>query len=155
MTSTIEKRARENGIEIPEPPPSGANHLPFIQTGNLLFISGQQPIVNGERKFLGLVGADISPEEAKAGCRVCALNMIGQVRKALNGDLDRVVRCVRIAGFVNAAPDFYASPDVIHGASEAIVEVFGDAGWHSRTAMGAGPLPFNVSVLIDGVWEIR
>lgn len=155
MVSTIEAKARSAGIEIPEPPPSGANHVPVVQTGNLLFISGQQPIVNGERKYLGRVGADISLEDAKAGARACGLNMIGQVRKALDGDLDRVVRCVKITGFVNAAPDFYESPDVLHGASEVIVDVFGDAGLHSRIAVGAGPLPFNIAVVVDGVWEVR
>jgi len=155
MTKTVAERLRERDITIPEPPPSGDFHLPIGRTGNLLFVSGQQPIVNGERRFIGRVGAEISPEDGRRAARVCGLNMIGQVSKALDGDLERIVRCVKLWGYVNAAPDFLASPDVIHGASELVIDVFGEErGLHARVALGAGPLPFNVAAIVDGVWEV-
>lgn len=155
MADSIQSRLDELGLVIPEPPPSGAHHVPYAVASTNLFISGQQPIVNGERLFIGRLGEDLSLEEGREAARICAINMIGQVRLACGGDLDRVVRCVRINGVVNSANDFYQQAEVIHGASELISEVFGDAGLHSRVATGTSVLPFNVSVICDGVWEIR
>ncbi|MEX0607671.1 MAG: RidA family protein [Halofilum sp. (in: g-proteobacteria)] len=155
MPENIAARLSERGITIPEPPPSGAHHVPYAVGDPNLFTSGQQPIVDGERRYIGKVGRELSLEDGYQAARVCALNMIGQVRLACDGDLDRVVRCIRINGLVNSAPEFLQQPEVIHGASELIAEVFGDSGLHSRVASGTNVLPFDVAVICDGVWEIR
>ena len=156
MTDKTTEQARLNGITIPEPPKTGAYHVAVVQTGNLLYHSGQTPIVDGEKKFLGLVGKDLTPEEAFEAARISAMNMIAQISKYLDGQLDRVVRCVRLTGYVNSAADFFEQPQVIHGASKAVIDVFGEQrGLHARAVFGMSPMPFNVSVVIDGIWEVK
>lgn len=155
MADKTTRNALAKGIIIPPPSKTGDFHVPVVRTGNLLFHSGQTPIVDGERRYLGRVGIELTLEEAYEAAKVSAMNMIAQISTFLNGRLDRVTRCVRLTGFVNSAPDFYRQAEVLHGASKAVLDVFGEErGLHVRSAYGISPLPFNVSVVIDGIWEI-
>jgi enamine deaminase RidA (YjgF/YER057c/UK114 family) len=151
--SKIESRLKELGVALPTPNTPVANYVPYVVSGNLVFISGQVTLGPDGLKYLGKVGKDISVEEGKAAARLCAINLLAQLKTAC-GDLDRVKRCVRLGVFVNATPDFTQHPEVGNGASDLIVEVFGDSGRHSRAATGAGSLPRGVAVEVDGVFEI-
>ncbi|MFP6747359.1 MAG: RidA family protein [Alphaproteobacteria bacterium] len=155
MAGEVEARLAALDITLPEAPAPAANYVPFVRTGNQVFISGQVPWVGGERNFVGKVGAEFSVEEGRAAARVVALNIIAQIKAACGGDLDRVVRCVKLGGFVNCPGDFHDHPKVINGASDLMVDVFGEAGRHARFAVGAAALPFNVAVEIDAVFEVR
>ena len=152
MAGRIDARIAELGIELPEAASPAANYVPFVITGNQLWIAGQVPFWNGEIAHRGKVGADATVEDGVAAARVCGLNIIAQAKAAL-GDLDRVTRFVKLGGFVNATPDFDGHPKVINGASDLIVEIFGDAGKHARFALGASGLPLNSTVEIDAVIE--
>ena len=155
MHIAIEERLVELGLELPEPSAPGANYLPFVQTGNLLFVTGQLSQWNGERRFIGKLGREFSVEEGQLAARLCTLNVIAQLRAALDGNLDRVVKCVRIAGFVNSVPDFDGQSQVMNGASDTFVEVFGDSGRHARMAVGVTALPYDVAVEVEGIFEVR
>src|SRR5262249_16906118 len=124
MPSRIDDRLRALGIELPVPSTPGANYVPFVRTGNLLFLTGQLAQGNGERRFVGKLGREFEIEEGRQAARLCALNLVAHLRAALGGDLDRVVRCVRLAGFVNSTPDFTGQSQVMNGASDLFVEVF-------------------------------
>ena len=155
MPSRVDDRLRHLGIELPEPSKPGANYVPSVRTGNLIFLTGQLSQWNGERRFIGKLGREFGVEEGQQAARLCALNLVAQLRAALEGDLDRVVRCVRIAGYVNSMPDFVAQSQVINGASDLFVEVFEDAGRHTRMAVGVSALPYDVAVEVEGVFEVR
>lgn len=150
----IDDRLDALGIELPEPSTPGANYVPYVRTGNLLFMTGQLSQWNGERRFVGKLGRDYGIEEGRQAARLCALNVIAHLRTALAGDLDRVARCVRIAGFVNSTPEFTAQSQVMNGASDLFVEVFGEAGRHARLAIGVSALPYDVTVEVEGVFEV-
>ncbi len=154
MTGAIDARLRELGIELPQAAAPAANYVPFVISGNLVFLAGQVTFWNGELKFIGKVGSDFSVDEGQAAARIVGLNIIAQVKAACAGDLDRVRRCVKLGGFVNCPADFTAQPQVINGASDLMVDVFGDKGRHARFAVGASVLPMNVAVEIDAVFEI-
>ena len=151
----IEERLMQLNIELPNPSSPGANYVPFVRTGNLVFITGQLSQWNGERRFIGKLGREFGVEEGQQAARLCALNLIAHLRTAVDGDLDRVVRCVRIAGFVNSQPDFLGHSQVINGASDVFVDVFGEAGRHARMAVGVAALPYDVAVEVEAVFEIR
>lgn len=153
MTGRIEARLSMLGIKLPAPPAPVASYVPYVVTGNLVFVSGQIPLAADGLKYVGVVGKDLSPEEGKEAARLCAINVLAQV-KAACGDLDRVTRCTKLTVFVNAVPEFGQHPEVANGASDLIVEVFGDAGRHSRAAVGAGSLPRNVATEVEAVFEI-
>lgn len=155
MASTIQRKLAELGLTLPTPPNPAANYVPAVRSGNQLFIAGQVPLQDGKPQFLGKVGAALSIEQGQQAARLCAINVLAQVAKALDGDLDRVVRVVRVAGFVNAVPEFTEHPLVVNGASDLFVAVFGDAGRHARTAVGAGSLPRGVAVEVEAVFEVR
>ena len=156
MSDATVRQAAENGIQIPAPPKTGAHHVAVVQTGNLLYHSGQTPIVDGVKRYLGRVGAELTTEEAQEAARIAAMNMISQIHAFLDGRLDRIRRFVRMTGYVNSAPDYYDQADVLHGASKAVLAVFGEErGLHARCALGMSPLPFNVSVVVDGIWELH
>jgi enamine deaminase RidA (YjgF/YER057c/UK114 family) len=129
--------------------------VPWILSGNLLFLTGQLAQWNGERRFVGKLGREFGVEEGREAARLCALNLIAHARSALDGDLDRVARCVRVAGFVNSAPDFVHQSQVVNGASDLFVEVFGEAGRHTRIAVGVAALPYDVAVEVEAVFEVR
>lgn len=151
MTSWSE-RLTELGIELPEVVTPLAAYVPAVRTGNLVYTSGQLPIVAGELTGTGKVGADVTPEEAKALARVCGLNALAAVH-ALVG-IDAVTRVVKVVGFVASAPGFDGQPGVINGASELFGEVFGDAGAHARSAVGVAELPRNTPVEVEIIVEV-
>ena len=153
MTGKIESRLKDLGIALPTPPAPVASYVPFVVSGNLAFISGQVTIAADGLKYVGTVGKELSLEDGKAAARLCAVNVLAQV-KAAAGDLDRVKRCVKVTVFVNAVPGFAQHPEVANGASDLFVEVFGDAGRHARAAVGAGSLPRNVAVEVEAVFEL-
>ncbi len=152
---TINQKLEELGIILPAPIAPVANYVPFVKTGNQIFISGQLPIENGEVKFIGKLGENISIEDGQKAARICAINLLANLKIACDGNLDRVVRCVKLGIFVNAVPSFTDHPVVANGASDLMVEVLGDAGKHARFAMGAGSLPRGVAVEVDAVFEIK
>jgi len=155
MAGRIAARLHELGIALPEMVAPVANYVPFVISGSQLFISGQ--ITMGPDKTLrhvGIVGKDIALEEAREAARLAAINVLAVAHTALGGDLDRVRRVVKITGFVNAVPGFTQHPEVVNGASDLFVDVFGDAGRHARAAVGAGSLPRNVCVEVEAIFEI-
>lgn len=154
MAGGIDARLEELGIELPQAAAAVANYLPYVVTGKLVFVSGQVTIENGELKYQGKLGSDLSVEQGQEAARLCALNIIAQLKQACGGDLDRVRRIVKLGGFVNSTPDFKDQPKVINGASDLMVEVFGDKGKHARAAVSAGALPVGVAVEVDAVAEI-
>jgi enamine deaminase RidA (YjgF/YER057c/UK114 family) len=154
MTGTIDKRLAELGIALPSPPAPVASYVPYVTSGNLVFISGQVTLAEGGLKHVGVVGKDLSLEDGRAAARLCAINVLAQLKTAVEGNLDRVRRCVKLGVFVNAAPEFTQHPEVANGASDLIGEVFGDAGRHARAAVGAGSLPRNVAVEVEAIFEI-
>lgn len=150
---SVEQRLKDLGIELPVPAVAVANYVPFVVTGNLVFVSGQLPLENGKPAVLGKLGAEVSIEDGARAARLSALGLLAQLKVAV-GDLDRVKRVVRLTAFVNSTPDFTDQPKVVNGASDLMVEVLGDAGRHARVAVGAPALPLNVAVEIDGIFEI-
>jgi len=154
MPGLIDQRLAELGLRLPAAAAPAANYVPFVVTGNLVFVAGQIPFRDGEIQYLGIVGTDISPEDAYRAARLCGLNLIAQVRQACDGDLDRVRRVVKLGGFVACAPEFTGQPQVINGASDLMEEVFGGQGRHARFAVGASSLPRNATVEVDGIFEI-
>ena len=155
MVTRIDDRLRTLKIDLPHPSKPGANYVPFVRTGDLVFLTGQLSQWNGERRFIGKLGREFSIAEGQQAARLCALNLIAHLREALAGDLDRVVRCVRVAGFVNSEPTFLSHSQVINGASDLFVEVFQEAGRHSRMAVGVSALPYDVAVEVEAVFEVR
>jgi enamine deaminase RidA (YjgF/YER057c/UK114 family) len=151
----VDRRIQELGIELPQPSRPGANYVPFVRAGGLLFLTGQLAQWNGERRFVGKLGAEFGVAEGQEAARLCALNLVAHLRAALDGDLDRVVRCVRVAGFVNSTPDFTAQSQVVNGASDVFVQIFGEAGRHARMAVGVSALPYDVAVEVEAVFEVR
>lgn len=154
IMSKIDTRLKELGIELPAPPQPVASYVPYVISGKQVVISGQVPMGPDGPAFLGKVGAGISLEDGQAAARLCALNLLAQLKAACGGDLDKVRRCVKLNVFVNAAPDFTRQPEVANGASDLMVAVFGEAGRHARAAVGAGSLPRGVAVEVDGQFEI-
>jgi enamine deaminase RidA (YjgF/YER057c/UK114 family) len=154
MAGAIDARLQELGIEPPAPPAAAGAYTQVVQVGDLLYVSGQIPFWNGELKFVGKVGVDFSLEEGQAAARVCALNIIAQAKQALDGDLDRIRRIVKLGGFVNCPPDYLDHPKVVNGASNLMGEVFGDKGRHARFAVGAGSLPLGVAVEVEALIQI-
>jgi enamine deaminase RidA (YjgF/YER057c/UK114 family) len=155
MPGRIEAQLQSLKIELPNAAAPMANYVPAVRTGNLLFVSGQICQWNGERRYTGKLGAEISLAEGQAAARLCGLNLLAQAKRALDGDLDRILRVVRLGGFVNAIPGFTEQPQVVNGASDLMVEVFGDAGRHARAAVGVGSLPGGAAVEVDAVFEVK
>jgi enamine deaminase RidA (YjgF/YER057c/UK114 family) len=151
----IEQRLRAQGIELPTPSIPGADYVPFVRLGELVFLTGQLSQWNGERRFIGKVGREIDLEQAREAARLSALNLLAQLRVAVDGNLDRVVQCVRVGGFVNATPEFVDHSKVINGASELFLAVFGEAGRHTRIAIGVNGLPYGVAVEVEAVFAVR
>ena len=151
---TIEARLKDLGIDLPKPAAAVANYVPFVRAGNLVHISGQ---LSNDAKggIKGTVGDDVDLETAVAGARLCGINLVAQIKAACEGDLERVVRIVKLGGFVQAAGDFIEIPKVINGCSDLMVDVFGDAGRHARSAVGVYRLPLGFAVEVDAVVEVR
>jgi enamine deaminase RidA (YjgF/YER057c/UK114 family) len=154
MAGTIEAKLSSLGIVLPAPAAPVANYVGFVRTGNLVFVSGQLCFdAQGKLTSKGKLGAGVSIEEGAAAARLCGVNLIAHVKAAI-GDLDKVVRVVRLGGFVNSVPDFIDAPKVVNGASDLMVAVFGDKGRHSRAAVGVASLPADASVEIEGTFEV-
>lgn len=151
--SKIETRLAELNIVLPTPVAPVANYVPFVITGNLVFISGQISI-GPDGLMTGKLGDDVSLERGIDAAHACGINLIAQLKVACEGNLDRLTRVVKLGGFVNSTPDFTDQPKVINGASDLMVTVFGDVGRHARAAVSAPSLPLNAAVEIDGVFEI-
>lgn len=153
MTNPIDARLAELDITLPDAPTPAANYVPFVISGNMLYVSGQ--ISQNEKGLLkGKLGADYCVEEGVAAARRCAISLMAQARKAVDGDLTRIARIVKLTGFVNSTSDFTDQPKVINGASDLLVEVFGDKGRHARSAVSAASLPLGVAVEIEAIFEI-
>jgi enamine deaminase RidA (YjgF/YER057c/UK114 family) len=154
MSEKIEARLKALGIELPLPAAPVANYVPFTVCGNLVFISGQLCQWNGELRFVGKLGAGVAIADGQAAARLCALNILAHLRVACGGDFDRVRRVLRLGGFVNCTPEFTDMPQVVNGASDLMVEVFGDKGRHARAAVGVSSLPGGVAVEVEAAFEI-
>ncbi len=154
MGKDFETKLAALGINLPAAPAPAANYVPFVQVGDIVYISGQISMVDG--KFIvGKLGADMSVEEGAAAAKTCAIGLLAQVKAACGGDLDRLIRVIKLTGFVNSTVDFGDQPAVINGASDFLVEALGDAGRHSRSAVSAASLPFGVAVEIEGIFQIE
>jgi enamine deaminase RidA (YjgF/YER057c/UK114 family) len=155
--SAVDKKLRDLGITLPTPAAPVANYVPFVRTGNLIVISGQLclgPDGKLAEDHKGKLGAEITPEVGQQAARLCAINLLAQL-KAATGDLDQVVRCVRLGGFINAVPTFAGLAPVMNGASDLMVEVLGDAGRHARSTIGVAELPLDACVEVEGMFEVR
>lgn len=147
---SVENRLAELGIELPEPASAVANYVPYIESNGLVSIAGQLPLKDGT-PVTGKVGRDLELDAARQAARLCAINLIAQIKAAAGGDLERVARIIRLGGFVNCIDGYADQPKVINGASDLMVEVFGDAGRHSRSAVGVNALPLNAAVEVDAL----
>ena len=154
MAGRIEARLAELNIALPQAAKPAANYVPYVVSGPLVFVAGQVTLWNGEVRFVGKLGRDFTVEEGQQAARLCGLNLIAQARAACEGDLDRVVRCVKLTGFVNSMSDFTDQPKVMNGASDLMTEVFGESGRHARAAIGVNALPLGVAVEVEGIFEI-
>ena len=150
----LEQKLEELGYELPGTPSAYANYVPYVVAGNLVFVAGQIPFLNGEAMHQGMLGADMDIDAGVEAAKACALNILAQVNDAVDGDWSRVKRCVKLGGFVASTAEFTDHPKVVNGASDLIVDVMGDAGRHARFAVGAPNLPLGCSVEIDAVFEI-
>jgi len=154
MTGNIEKNLASQGIVLPQAASPAANYVPYVISGKQIAVAGQIPFWNGELTGLGKVGRDMTTEDGANIARICGLNLIAQVKAACEGNLDRVARVVKLGGFVNCTEEFCDHPEVINGASNLMVNVFGDKGTHSRFAVGVNSLPRGVAVEVDGIFEL-
>ncbi len=154
MAGTVEKKLASLGIALPTPASPIANYVPFVRSGNLLVISGQL-CFGGDGKLVakGQLGAGVSIEDGQKAARACAVNLFAQLKVAL-GDLDKVVRVLRLGGFINSPPGFTDGPKVMNGASDLMVEVFGDKGRHARTTVGVSALPADAAIEVEGLFEV-
>ena len=154
MAGSVETRLASLGIALKEPARPMANYVPYVRTGNLLTVSGQ-PCFGADGKLVatGRLGDGVSIEDGQKAARACAINLLMQVKDAL-GDLDKVVRVVRLGGFINSAPGFGEGPKVMNGASDLMVEVFGDKGKHARSTVGVAALPVDAAVEVEGTFEV-
>ncbi|MBT5014269.1 MAG: RidA family protein, partial [Rhodospirillaceae bacterium] len=146
MSGTVENKLAELGVTLPAPAAAAANYVPYVISGNMVFVSGQITMLDGELQYLGTVGDDLTLDDGIAAARICAINLIAQVKEACGGDLDRVKRVVKLGGFVNCTAEFTDHPKVINGASDLIADAFGEAGKHARFAVGAPSLPLGIAV---------
>lgn len=153
MAGKIDAHLADLGITLPTATAPVANYVPYVIAGNLVHISGQITMENGELKFVGKLGKDYQIEDGQKAARLCALNLVAQLKSAI-GDLDKVTRVVKLNAFVNSDPAFTDQPKVVNGASDTMVEIFGDAGKHARSAVGVASLPLGVAVEIDGIFEV-
>jgi enamine deaminase RidA (YjgF/YER057c/UK114 family) len=155
--SQVETKLAELGITLPTPAAPVANYVPFVRTGNLVVVSGQiclGPDGKLADAHKGKLGAEVSPEKGQEAARLCAINVLAQLKSAV-GDLDKVVRCVRLGGFINAVPTYAAVPVVMNGASDLMVAVLGDKGRHARSTIGVAELPADAAVEVEAIFEVQ
>lgn len=152
---SVHQKLCELGITLPIPVAPAASYAAYLPAGEFLFIAGQVPMVEGQPRYIGRLGDKLTVEDGIAAARLCGINILSQVSAALNGDLERVISCIRLGGFVSATPQFTEHPKVINGASDLMLQVFGDKGKHARAAVGVTSLPRGVGVEIDAIFRIR
>lgn len=150
---SVEERLKSINISLPTPPKPAGSYIPVVRTGNLVFVSGQIPIIDGQVQYKGQVPKDITPEKAQEAARLCIINVLAQLKSEI-GNLDKVSKIVRVSGFVNSSGEFYEQPKIINAASDLLFEIFGEKGKHSRIAVGVASLPLNSAVEIDLIAEI-
>lgn len=153
--SSIAKRLEDMGVVIPEPAAPVASYVGHVIHNGLVFVSGQLPLLDGKLSQTGLLGESVSIEEGAAAARVCAINILAQIKVACGGDLDRIEQCIRLGGFVASTPDFTDHPKVINGASDFMGEALGERGAHARAAVGVSALPLNASVEVEATFAIK
>jgi enamine deaminase RidA (YjgF/YER057c/UK114 family) len=154
MTGKIETRLAELGVTLPDAPAPAANYVPFVTVGDMVYVSGQ--VSADENGFItGKVGADMTTEQGAAAAKRCAISLLAQLKAACDGDLDRLVRVVKLVGFVNSTANYTEQPKVINGASDFLVEALGDTGRHARSAVSAAALPLGVAVEIEAIFQIK
>jgi enamine deaminase RidA (YjgF/YER057c/UK114 family) len=154
LSDTFSERLQAMGLELPRAAAPAGAYVPWVRSGALLFVAGQLPVWNGELRYRGRIGTDLTLTQGQAAARLCALNVLAQVRDACAGDLSRLQRAVRLNGFVQTSPDFSDHPQVLNGASDLLLALLGDAGRHTRVAIGAVSLPRGAAVEIDGIFEL-
>ncbi len=154
MAGTIEARLADLGVELPAAAAPAANYVPYAISGRLVMVAGQLPMWNGTLEGAGKVGRDLDTAAAAKIARICGLNLIAQAKAASGGDLDRITRVVKLGGFVNCVDDFTEHPEVVNGASDLMVDVFGEAGQHARFAVGTNSLPRGAAVEVEGIFEL-
>jgi len=153
--NSIESRLAELGIALPQPPKPIANYVPYVLAGGLLTVSGQIPIKDGQLMYPGKLGDEVDIEQGQMAARLALVNLLAQVKIACDGDLGRVVRVVRLGGFIAATSNFSGHAQVMNGASDLIVDIFGEPGKHARSTVGVSSLPVNAAVEIEGLFQIR
>jgi enamine deaminase RidA (YjgF/YER057c/UK114 family) len=154
MSGKIDARLRELGLELPRATPPIANYVPYTISGKQVIVSGQVSVRNGKPEYVGKLGAGLSIAEGQEAAKLCALNILGHLKTACGGDLDKVKRALRLGGFVNCTPEFTDMPQVVNGASDLMVAVFGEAGKHARAAVGVSSLPLGVAVEVEALFEL-
>lgn len=154
MAFQIEQRLRDAGIALPPAAAPVAAYVPAVRSGALLYLSGQLPMRDGTPAIKGILGAGVTLEQGAEAARICALNLLAQAKLALDGDLDRVGRLVKLTGFVAATPDFTDHPKVVNGASELMITALGPAGRHARSAVGVASLPLGAAVEVEAIFEV-
>lgn len=155
MNETISGRIAALGHVMPVASVPAANYVPWMRAGNLIYVSGQVPTCEGRDIYVGKLGDTLELEAGQQAAQLCALNILAHLSSAVNDELSKVVRCVRLGGFVNAMPDFAAHPQVVNGASDLMVRVLGEKGRHTRAAVGVYSLPRNLAVEVDAIFEVR
>jgi enamine deaminase RidA (YjgF/YER057c/UK114 family) len=154
LTSRIEQRLAEQGLELPAAPAPAAHYVPYTISGKLLFVAGQLPLRGGRVAVTGRLGAEVTVAQGQEGARLCALNLLAQAKAACGGDLDRLGRCLKLGGFVACTPEFGDHPEVVNGASDLMVQAMGEAGRHARFAIGCASLPRNAAVEVEAIFEL-
>ena len=151
----FEENIKQLGMEIPDMPAALANYVPYKVSDSIVYVSGQAPVRNGELIYRGKVGEDISIDEGVKAAELCCVNIISALKKSINGDWNRLDGFLKLGGFVNCNNNFYDQPQIINGASDLLVKIFGDQGKHARFAVGSNSLPMNISVEIDAIIKIK
>ena len=151
----FEENIKKLGIEIPDMPNALANYVPYKLSDSIVYVSGQAPVMNGKLIYKGKVGNDISIEDGIKAAELCCINIISVLKKSINGDWNKLDNFLKLGGFVNCNSDFVDQPQIINGASDLLVKVFGEQGKHSRFAVGSNSLPMNISVEIDAIIKIK
>ena len=151
----FEENIKQLGIEVPDMPAALANYVPFKVSDSIVYVSGQAPVKNGKLIYKGKVGKDISIDEGIKAAELCCVNIIAALKKSINGDWNRLETFLKLGGFVNCNNDFYDQPKIINGASDLLVNIFGEQGKHARFAVGSNSLPMNISVEIDAIIKIK
>ncbi len=150
---SIAAKLQSLGVDLPDAPAPAANYVPYVRVGNIIYVSGQ--ISKDDDLITGKLGENMDVEAGAAAAKVCAINLLSQVKAACGGDIDKLVRVIKLTGFVNSTADFTQQPQVVNGASDFLVEALGEAGRHSRSAVSAASLPLGVAVEIEGIFEVQ